>query len=247
MRIPPHHLVHGLPIGGPPDGWPLRGRCGNQSHLANAKRTAHTFPVLVFIDESGDPGFKTQRGSTPAFTAALVAFQDVEQARLSQEAITATAERLRVYPEFKFSKCRPEVRDAFFAAVLPYDFCVRAIVVRKEKLYSPHLRTNKESFYSFFVKSMLKYDGGLLSKAQIVIDGSGDREFKREIGAYFRRHLGAGRVRKIRFADSRSDPLVQLADMCVGAIARSYKGDRADAKRWREMLRPKIDDVWEFR
>jgi hypothetical protein len=135
--------------------------------------------VLVFIDESGDPGFKVQRGSTPDFTAALVAFQDVEQALLAQRAIEATAFRLRVYPEFKFSKCRPEVRDAFFAAVLPYDFCVRAIAVKKEKIYSPHLRTNKEGFYSFFVKSMLKYDDGLLSQARIVIDGSGDRLFKR--------------------------------------------------------------------
>jgi Protein of unknown function (DUF3800) len=202
--------------------------------------------MLVFIDESGDPGFKVRRGSTPDFTAALVAFQDVEQARLTQKAIETTAARLRVFPEFKFSKCRPEVRDAFFAAVLPYDFCVRAIVVRKEKLYSPHLRTNKESFYSFFVKSMLKYDGGLLSEAQIIIDGSGDRLFKRQIGAYFRTHLG-DRIRHIRFANSRSDPLVQLADMCVGAIARSYKEHRSDAKRWREMIRPKTENIWEFK
>jgi hypothetical protein len=91
--------------------------------------------VLVFIDESGDPGFKVQKGSTPDFTAALVAFQDVEQARLAQKAIEAMAARLRVYPEFKFSKCRPEVKDAFFAAVLPYKFYVRAIVVQKEKIY----------------------------------------------------------------------------------------------------------------
>jgi hypothetical protein len=216
-------------------------------YLADTGIAAHNFGVLVFIDESGDPGFKIQRGSTPAFTAALVAFQDVQQARLSQTAIVPTATRLRIHPEFKFSKCRPEVRDAFFAAVLPYDFCVRAIVVRKEKLYSPHLRGNKESFYSFFVKSMLKYDGGLLSKAQIVIDGSGDREFKREIGAYFRRHLGSGRVKEIRFANSRSDPLVQMADMCVGAIARSYREDRSDASRWRDMIQPKIEDVWEFK
>jgi hypothetical protein len=203
--------------------------------------------VLVFIDESGDPGFKIQKGSTAAFTAALVAFEDVEQARKTQLAIEATALRLRIHPEFKFSKCRPAVRDAFFEAVLPHDFCVRAIVVRKEKIYSPHLRSDKESFYSFFVKSMLRYDDGLLSQAQIIIDGSGDREFRRELGAYFRRHLGTGRVKEIRFSNSRSDPLVQLADMCVGAIARSYREGRADRRRWRKMLQPKIQDVWEFR
>jgi hypothetical protein len=202
--------------------------------------------VLVFIDESGDPGFKTQRGSTPAFSAALVAFQDVEQARLTQNAIAATAKRLRIFPEFKFSKCRPEVRDAFFTAIMPFDFRVRAIVVRKEKIYSNHLRGDKESFYAFFVKSMLKFDDGLLQEARIIMDGSGDREFKREMAAYFRQHLGSGRVKEIRFSDSRSDPLVQLADMCVGAIARSYR-DRTDAWRWRSMLCPKIENVWPFK
>ncbi len=203
--------------------------------------------MLIFIDESGDPGFKVNKGSTAAFTAALVAFKARDQARRTQEAIEATAARLRISPEFKFSKCRAEVRDAFFAAVLPFDFCVRAIVVQKAKIYSPHLRTNKERFYSFFVKSMLKFDNGLLQSARIVIDGSGDREFKRELNTYFRRHLGEGKVKSVTFSDSRSDRLVQLADMCVGAIARSYKEDRTDAHRWRDMLKPKIEDVWDFK
>ncbi|VFM95557.1 MAG: hypothetical protein BECKG1743D_GA0114223_101272 [Candidatus Kentron sp. G] len=41
---------------------------------------------------------------------------------------------------------------------------------------------------------------------------------------------------------------VQLADMVVGAIARSYRvGDRVRHNRWRLALQPKIEDVWEFR
>jgi hypothetical protein len=47
----------------------------------------------------------------------LVAFRDTDQARAAAAAIEATAIRLGIKPEFKFSKCRPEVRDAFFAAV----------------------------------------------------------------------------------------------------------------------------------
>jgi hypothetical protein len=202
--------------------------------------------MLVFIDESGDPGFKLSKGSTAAFVAALVAFSDHDQAHAAQNAIEALAVRLRIRPEFKFSKCRPEVRDAFFAAVIPFDFCVRAIVVQKERIYSPHLRSEKEAFYSFFVKSMLKFDDGLLDSAQIVIDGSGDRYFKREMEAYFRRHLGSGKVKNIKFNNSESDRLVQLADMCTGAIARSFKSDRTDCNRWRDMLGNKIEDVWDF-
>src|SRR5271167_1787958 len=100
--------------------------------------------MLVFIDESGDPGFKLEKGSSAVFTAALVAFRDVDQARATHAAIDATAVRLHVRPEFKFSKCRPGVRDAFFEAVNPFAFSVRAIVVQKSRIYSTHLRSDKE-------------------------------------------------------------------------------------------------------
>jgi hypothetical protein len=202
--------------------------------------------MLVFIDESGDPGFKVSKGSSAVFTAVLVAFRDRAQAIPTQLAIEALARRLRIQPEFKFNKSRPEVRDAFFEAMMPFGFCVRAIVVEKEKIYSLRLRTNKEAFYGFFIKSMLKFDDGLLSAAKVVIDGSGDREFKQQLRSYFRLHLGPNRLEKLSFRDSRSDCLVQLADMCAGAIARSYKDDRSDAGRWRAMLKPKIEDIWEF-
>jgi hypothetical protein len=66
------------------------------------------------------------------------------------------------------------------------------------------------------------------------------------MGAYLRRHLGAIKVKSIQFNDPRSDRLVQLADMCAGAIARSFKTDRADHNRWRDMLGAKIEIVREF-
>jgi hypothetical protein len=41
--------------------------------------------------------------------------------------------------------------------------------------------------------------------------------------------------------------LVQLVDMCAGAIARSYRADRKNRDRWRQMLAPRINDVWDFK
>jgi hypothetical protein len=176
----------------------------------------------------------------------MVIFADGDAARTTERIVRDAAVRLRIRPEFKFNKSSARVRDEFFQAVRNCPFSVRAIVVRKETIYSPHLTTDKEDFYRFFVRQLMTHDGGILDHAEVVIDGSGDREFRNNLKGALRRQVGS-KVRDVRFARSRSDPLVQLADMCVGAIARSYRADRKDAGRWRQMLRPRIDDVWDFR
>ncbi|MGH7057157.1 MAG: DUF3800 domain-containing protein [Acetobacteraceae bacterium] len=202
--------------------------------------------MLVFIDESGDAGFHVERGSTPIFVAAMVIFSDGDAARKTEETIREAAARLRVVPEFKFNNSRDSVRGGFFNAVQDCPFLVRAIVVRKEAIYSPRLKTDKEGFYRFFVRQMLANDNGTLDSAKVVIDGSGDREFQKRLVAALRQRLGS-RLSKVHFSNSRSDLLVQLADMCAGAIARSYRKDRTNSSRWRLMLNRHINDVWDFR
>ena len=70
--------------------------------------------MLVFIDESGDPGFKLARVSTEVFVAVLVAFQNSDDCNAAVKAIERLASRLRISDEFKFNKSRHEVRDALF-------------------------------------------------------------------------------------------------------------------------------------
>lgn len=95
---------------------------------------------------------------------------------------------------------------------------------------------------------LMRHDAGALANAHIKIDGSGNRPFQREMKRYLHQRLGPGKIASLKFADSRRDDLVQLADMVVGAIARSYReGDRARHDRWRLALQPKIEDVWDFR
>ena len=201
--------------------------------------------MLVFIDESGDPGFKVDRGSTPIFAAAMVVFDTADAAASTGEIIRQSLADLRAFPEFKFNKSRDKVRDGFFEAVAGCEFCVRAIVVRKEVIYSDRLRAQKDEFYRFFVKNMVKYDGGLLKDAKVVIDGSGERVFRQDLQRYLKQHAQGG-IKSVKFAASHRDPLVQLADMAVGAVARSYRTDRKNADRWRQMLGNKLQDVWDF-
>lgn len=207
---------------------------------------AYASSMLVFIDESGDAGFRVERGSTPIFVAVMVIFSDREAARATEVVVREAAIRLHALPEFKFNRSSDSVRDSFFAAIHDCAFLVRAIVVRKEVIYSSRLKTNKEDFYRFFVRQMLANDNGVLVDAKVIIDGSGDREFQRQLAAALRRRLRP-RLSKVRFSNSRNDPLLQLADMCAGAIARSYRKNRKNSSRWRLMLQRHINDIWDFR
>jgi hypothetical protein len=77
------------------------------------------------------------------------------------------------------------------------------------------------------------------------VDGSGSQEFQRTLGAYLRRELGQ-RIKDVKMSDSARDPLMQLADMCIGAITRAER-ERSDAARWCDMLKPRIGNIWRFR
>lgn len=202
--------------------------------------------MLIFIDESGDAGFRVAEGSSRVFVAAMAVFQTRDFARAADDMVSSLRKRLGVRGEFKFNQSRDEVRDEFFRTIVSAEFLVRAIVVDKSKIYSPHLKSDKQDFYRFFVAQMLKHDGGTIQNARVVIDGSGDRAFRKVLGAQFRKQLGA-RLKDLRFADSARDNLVQLADMCVGAIARSYRDERTNSNRWRAMLSPRISDIWDFK
>lgn len=202
--------------------------------------------LLVFIDESGDPGFKTDIGSSPVFVVAMVIFDTAEDAVTTEAVISELKRRLGLKTEFKFNRCRTDLRDIFFQAVKGCPFIVRAVVVSKANIRSAHLKDDKEDFYRFFLRQMMNWDGGILQDAVVVIDGSGDRQFREMLASSLRKHLGR-RIKKLRFSESHRDILIQLADMCVGAIARSYRQDRIDAERWRKMLKPRISDVWDFK
>lgn len=201
--------------------------------------------MLVFIDESGCSGFKLTKGSNAVFVVGMVVFATREDALRTERVIYGLHQSLQHKPEFRFSKCRDAVRDGFFNTVAHCPFTVRALVVQKERIHSPLLRSSDNAFYSFFAKLLLRHDQGLLKDAKVRIDGSGDREFQQTLKTYLRKQLGEQKLQEVRLVDSKRDHLVQLADMCVGAVARKYR-EKENADRWLRMLKPRIEDIWEF-
>jgi hypothetical protein len=201
--------------------------------------------MLAFIDESGCPGFKFTRGSDPVFGLGMVVFADGAAAQLTEKTIAELRKKLGHKTEFKFSKSRDDLRDGFFAGVAHCPFIMRALIVRKEQLHSQHLRSNAESFYSYFVKMLMAHDSGTLRATRVRIDGSGGREFQRSLSRYLRRELGE-RIKDVKMSDSAADSLMQLADMCIGAVTRAERQRGAHPDRWRAMIERNIANVWQF-
>lgn len=207
--------------------------------------------MLVFIDDSGDPGFKLKKGSTDFFVIAMVVFDDELEAEKTALGIKELRRELK-FPEnmeFRFFKTRPAIRVKFLKAVRKYDFKIRCLIVEKAVIYSPLLRQDRNSFYGYFIKEALMHSGGEILNAKVRIDGSGDRRFRKNFLGYLRRELaGSDRpvMKNCKLVDSRSNVLIQLADMIAGSINRSCNKEKKDSQDYRDIIKSKITNEWRF-
>lgn len=208
--------------------------------------------MLIFIDDSGDAGFKLGKGSSDFFVISAVIFDDNLEAEKTAIAIKELRRELfkRDDVEFKFHKSSKEIRKSFLERLEKCKFRVRCLVVDKRNLHSPELRGSKDSFYSFMIKTMLKYNNQTIFDAKIRIDGSGDRIFRRNFSTYLRRELNSSEkkvLQNCKMVDSKSDVLIQMADMIAGSIHRSYQRNKSDRNLYKSIIKKNIEDEWPFK
>lgn len=208
--------------------------------------------MLVFIDDSGDPGFKLQKGSSQIFAIGCVVFDDELEAEKTAVAIKELKRKLK-FPddvEFKFNKSSRKVREDFLKTINPYSFRFRCLIIQKKIVRSEELKRNKKSFYSYAIKLLLKHSGGSVRDAKIRIDGSGDRNFRKSFVSYLRKQLNSAQkkvMRDCKLLDSKENVLIQMADMIVGSIYRSYQKDKSDSAVYKKIIQKHIEDEWKFR
>src|ERR1700722_11094621 len=138
--------------------------------------------MLVLIDESGDCGFKFDRGSSDYFICVAVVFSDGRAADACDRSIDGLRCTLRQPHtfEFHFSHCSDKVRRAFLKTMDAENFTYAGVVVRKRKMYG-NLFLNPRQIYEFAMRLACEQIRHLLEDAKIVIDKSGDRNFKAQI------------------------------------------------------------------
>ena len=201
--------------------------------------------MLVFVDESGDTGLKLDKGSSRYFIIALVTFEDIDEANACDQRISLLRKEMRLHPnsEFKFSKLLLKQRIDFFRAVQPYSFFYSCIVVDKDpkKLHGNGFKV-KESFYKCICGYAFETAKPYLKNAIVVVDGSGSKQFKRQFSAYLKRRVGTDIVKKVKLQNSKTNNLIQLADMVAGAINRNFSSHN-DKDTYRNALSSKEINV----
>lgn len=187
--------------------------------------------MLAFVDESGDTGFKLDRGSSPVFVVAMVVFADRDEAQRCDDRISRLRDELSLRPshEFHFSHNSPRIRTAFLRAVQPYDFGVHVVVVDKIRLSTQGANAPTANLYETATGLLVERAAPYLREAIVTLDATGGRQTHRRLAASLRRRLNEdppGPRHKVKFERSSGNNLLQLADYVAGLAARRHARDR---------------------
>ena len=183
----------------------------------------------IFIDDSGDPGLK--KSNTFLLVVAAVVIINYENVVSLSTAINGFREALRwnKLHEFKFNSTEKRIVKDLLRIVSHFEFTAHAVIIDKTKIVNSLQLPPNENLYNFAIKELL-LKLKLSAESIIVIDGVADKNQIQRMRTYLRQALKQQGVEKckINFVDSRKEPLVQLADIIAGSVARSYDITKSD-------------------
>jgi len=198
--------------------------------------------MYVFVDDSGDAGFKIGAGSSKHLVIACCVFETSEDVEIAANTIRDFRRKLNWHPEqeFKFSKTREDIRLQFLTTVLPLNFFVRAIVIDKTNMSSEKFSQDSASFYHFAIKEVLSRSLGTIRDAKVRVDGKGSREYVKAASKYLKAQANQSDsvIAKVKFVDSKGDQLIQLADMVAGFLRKCFDAEHSRRKVYLDAMKP---------
>lgn len=203
--------------------------------------------TLTFAgDESGDVSFAFDKGASRCFVVAVIATSDPETLR---QLVADLRQRAGLPGDYEFSfnaLSSAPLRQRVFEALERADFEGWAVVVDKTTLPDPFRVISRLDFYLYFVTELIrlipadKRDG-----ATLILDEFGSvSQVRAELRHILKVRSIPRRFRRVLVRRSRSEPLIQVADLVAGAILR--RDARGDASAY-DYVAGKLRQVLEFR
>jgi hypothetical protein len=175
--------------------------------------------MLVFIDDSGDPGIKLERGSSLNFCLCALKFSDTLEAEKCAVSIKEwkRKNKFKDVSELKFNKLNHKERLSILKTLEKFCFEIYAIT---------HIKNTSDKIsYTEYINILFKKYGDNLCDSKIFIDGSGESNslniFKNKIIKNT-----SIQTSRIKIVDSKNNTLIQMADIFVGAINKDLSGGK---------------------
>jgi len=194
---------------------------------------------FIFIDDSGDAGMRKSSTDRLVIAAVIVVDEDIK---------TVISDEINLYrkqlgwhelDEFKFSKTNKKIIIDLISKINSINYKAYVVVLDKTEIDIDTIPKEKVSIYNYVLKELLLKVAK--SNQNITIDGKHGKKHDTQVRVYLRNQLRENGIMNtsIKFVDSRKDSLIQLADIVVGSVARSYK-NKEDSKKYIELLKDKI-------
>jgi hypothetical protein len=112
---------------------------------------------LVFIDDSGDPGFDFEKGSSRYLVIAGVSFDSSDDANTLKEKIRVCKMRIGLPEnyELKFSAIKKRYVKTILSETSLESFWIETLIVDKYSLQESKRQIGKESLYNYAIKEFL--------------------------------------------------------------------------------------------
>lgn len=199
---------------------------------------------FIYIDDSGDPGLTGEGSSNFIIASVILVGKDSRDSLI--QAINEYKKNLgwKEREELKFHKTHKDTIRLAIKTANKYDYSAYAIVIDKSKLDTHSLSSvEKDSIFLYTIKELLIRLK--LPNSDIIIDGVRGPKYTKKARTYLRRELGISgiKVNRISFENSKSNALVQLADLVAGSVARSLT-DKSDAKDYIKLFGRKLKKIF---
>jgi len=179
----------------------------------------------IWIDESGDCGFKFDKGSSEFLIIVMVYFVGNFNDNKIESIFENLKSRLNLTKdyEFKFSRCKNKFREEFLKTITDLPIRYKAIIINKKKIEPAELRLQPQQLYCELIRRLLYDNKPPLKKAIMIIDEAVAKIHSREFNSILRKYLSKNIISKIRQKRSKNNIMIQIADMIAGSIFRKYK------------------------
>jgi hypothetical protein len=173
-------------------------------------------------DEAGDVSFNFEKGASRYFVMSVIATTQTEKLRQVLEDVRNESGLPATY-EFSFhALSATALRQRVFQALRRADFEAWALVVDKTSLSAPFQVMRRLDFYLFLITELLQViPAEQREKATLVLDEfGGEPNLPLEFRRYMKRRNIPRHFSRVITRRSKSEPLIQVADLVAGAVLR---------------------------